>query len=128
MPRLKRSQKLAMQLGVKPAPKPVVPRAVAERTIGCFCPVCGKTIHQFRAIKAGYITIDQIRYFSSIDWDPSKPFGITFDAAGRGSLQNWTYIGPEEASELFEALKSRFLAALKEWLDKGWIKREELPL
>lgn len=126
MPRKKRSERLA-EVAVRPAPKPVVTGVVAQRVIGCFCPVCGRTISQFRAIKAGYVTVDQLRYFESIDWDPSKPFGISFDAAGRGSLANWEYIGPEDAPELFEAAKGRFLQALKEWLDKGWIKREELP-
>lgn len=126
MPRKKRSEKLA-EVAVKPARKPVVTGVVAQRTIGCFCPVCGRTISQFRAIKVGYVTVDQLRYFESIDWDPSKPFGISFAAGGRGSLQDWAYISPEDAPELFEALKGRFLDALGEWLTKGWIKHEELP-
>lgn len=125
MGRLKRKQRLAKV--VVPAPKPAVTGVVAQRIVGAFCPVCGHTVPEKRAIKAGHVTVDQIRYFQSINWDAQKPFGIVFDAAGRGSLSNWTYISPEDAPELFEAMKQRFLQALKEWLDKGWIKPEELP-
>jgi len=127
MPRLKRAQRLARQLEVKPTPTRVI-TVVTKKTTAAICPVCGKTIHEKRAIKAGYVTVDHIGYFASIDWDPNKAFGFRQDVSGRGSLANpREYIEPEDSPELFEAVKARFLAALKEWLDKGWLTREELP-
>jgi len=126
MPRLKRAQKLARR-EVKPAPTRVITGVVAEKITSAICPVCGKTIHEKRAIKAGYVTVDHIGYFASIDWDPNKPFGIRQEASGRGSLSNPPeYIEPEQAPELFEAVKARFLAALKEWLGKKWISPADL--
>lgn len=119
---IKRALKLAKQREVKPAPKPVVAGVVAERIVGAFCPVCGKTIID-RAVKVGYVSLGKTPYFESISWDPNKPFGITFEP---GALQNWEHIDPADAPELFEALKQRFLEALREWEAKGWLTREEL--
>lgn len=131
MPRLKRAQRLA-KAEVKPAPKPTVIGVVATEVKGAFCPCCGRVIPEKRAIKAGYVTVDHIGYFASIDWDPNKPFGVSYpatgkDVSGRGPTQNWRYINPEDAPELFEAMKGRFLQALGEWIKKGWIEKEELP-
>lgn len=127
MPRLKRSEKA--ERVVRPAPRPAVTGKVGKLVVRATCPVCGHSIPEKRAIKAGYTTVDWIGYFDSIDWDPNKPFGTAFYATGGhpGPTANWFPIAPEDAPELFEAVKGRFLQALREWLDKGWIKREELP-
>jgi hypothetical protein len=127
MPRLKRSQK---ERAVRPTPRPAaVKAAVGKLVVRATCPLCGHSVPEKRAIKAGYTTVDWIGYFDSIDWDPNKPFGTAFYATGGhpGPTANWFPIQPEDAPELFEAVKGRFLQALREWLDKGWIKREELP-
>lgn len=124
MGRKKRSEKLAQAVAVKPAPAPEV--RVAERVIAALCPVCGRTVPEKRAIKAGYITYDHIPYFDSIEWDKDKPFGVSRLAAGRGSFSNWEYINPQDAPELFEAVKGRFIQALEEWLNKKWIAPEEI--
>ena len=126
MPRKKRSLKLAEEVAVKPEPKKVASGVVAERIFSALCPICGRAILQKRAIKVGYTTVDRVPYFDSIDWDSNKPFGVSYEASGRGSLQNWEYISREDCPELFEALKSRFLTALGEWLMKGWITEAEV--
>ena len=124
MPRLKRSEK-ATRVAVEPAVRP--PSRVTERLYGAHCPVCGRQIKN-RAIKIGYVTVDRIGYFASIDWDPNKPFGVSFAAGGKGAFKDWQPIGPEEAPELFEAVKKRLIDALREWVDKGWISREEIEI
>lgn len=123
MPRLKRSAKRAA-VAVAPEIRPI-PRT-AERLFGAHCPLCGRNIPQNRAIKIGYVTVDRVGYFGSIDWDPDKPFGVSFAAGGKGAFKDWRPIDPEDAPEFFEALKGRFIDALKEWLAKGWLTREEV--
>jgi len=125
MPRLKRSEKLGAA-AVRPAPAaPEVAKEV-ERIVYFLCPLCGRSTPEKRAIKIGYITVDRVDYFGSIEWDPNKAFGFVREAKGRGSFADFEYIGPEEAPELFEAVKARFIQALEEWVNKKWISREEL--
>jgi len=124
MPRKKRSEIMA-QVAPKPAPARRE-AAVAERIIAALCPVCGRSIPEKRAIRIGYTTVDHIGYFASIDWDENKAFGICYAAAGRGSLKDWEYISPEEAPELFEAVKARLIQAVGEWITKQWVNKEEL--
>jgi len=125
MPRKRRSEKLA-EVAVRPAPVPTEALAVAEKILSALCPVCGRTIPENRALRIGYVTVGKVGYFESIDWDPDKPFGVSFRAGGRNAFKDWEHIGPEEAPELFEALKARFIQALKEWVAKGWIKEDEI--
>ncbi len=128
MGRKKRSQKLIEAGGqVVPAAAPVAVMPKVERIVSAVCSLCGRTIPQFRAIKIGSITVDHVNYFGSIDWDANKPFGISYLPAGGGSFKDWRPINPEDAPELFEAVKKRFLDALREWtVDKKWITREEV--
>lgn len=123
--RLKRSEKRARLPAVEPQiPPPILATGTA---LGAFCPVCGHTIPENRAIKIGHVTVDRVGYFGSIDWDPNKPFGASFAArGGRGPFREWHYISPEEAPELFKAVKGRLIDAVREWVEKGWINEEEL--
>lgn len=126
MPRLKRSQKQPGEV-VKPAPAPAIaPLRAAERIVGALCPICGRVIPQDRAIKIGYVTVDRVGYFASIDWDENKPFGTSYPAGGRGSFRHWEPIGPDDAPELFEAVKARFIQAVREWMHKGWLSEEDI--
>ena len=126
MGRRKRSEK-AGAVAIRPTPAPIeVPARVGERMVSAICPLCGRTIPEKRAIKMGYVTVDKVGYFEGIEWDPEKPFGVVYEAGGRGSLRNWQYISPEDAPELFEALKARFIQALREWINKGWLTEEDL--
>jgi len=122
VPRRKRSEKRAVR--VLPAPVEVVVRPT-EEVLAALCPVCGRTVKD-RALKIGYVTVGKVGYFDSIDWDADKPFGVAYQATGRGSFQNWRHINPDEAPELFEALKARFIQALREWEAKGWLAKEDI--
>jgi hypothetical protein len=47
-------------------------------------------------------------------------------ATGKNSFSDWHYINPKDAPDLFQAMKNRFLTALGEWVDKGWITKGEV--
>lgn len=125
MPRPKRSEKVGVT-EVKPALAPTEAVEAAERILGAKCPICGKTIIEKRAVKVAGVTVGKVGYFDNIEWREDYPFGISFAAGGRGSLRDWHYIGPEDAPELFEAVKARFIQALKEWINKGWLSPDEI--
>jgi len=99
----------------------------AKATLAALCPICGRSIHEQRATARNiYGALEKKPYFETIDWDADKPFGVRLATSGRGSFKNWDYIDRDEAPELFEALKKRFLEAIKEWLHKGWLSKEEV--
>jgi len=58
-----------------------------------------------------------------------KPFGI-IQQAGMADLRGFEvirYFSPEEDTEgFFPLVKARLLEAVREWLKKGWLKREEV--
>lgn len=124
MGRRKRSEVLAE----KGAPVAVQERRQAPTSfvISAHCPCCGRSISEGRAVKVGYITVGKTPYFDTIDWDPNKAFGVIQPASGRGSFRESREIGPEEAPELFDAVKKRFIDAVGEWRTKGWLTEEDL--
>lgn len=95
------------------------------------CPVCG-TAHGIevtdRVPGKPYIVLERRNYWERTkDFDPDKPFGVIQETIGRGSFRVLGYFSPEEDVDgFFPLVKARLLAATKEWLDKGWISREEL--
>lgn len=123
MPRRKRSETRVVREAPVPAEVKVV-KPTAEVLAG-ICPVCGRTVKD-RPVKVGNVTVGKVGYFDSIDWERDKPFGVAFVAGGRGSFTEWRHINPDEAPELFEALKARFIEALGEWIAKKWITPEEV--
>jgi len=121
--RKKRSEKRVIREAPAPAPVEVV--KPAEEVLAALCPCCGRTIKD-RAVKISGVTVGKVGYFDSIDWEEDKPFGVAYQASGRGSFTNWRHINPEEAPELFEALKARFIQAVREWVRKGWLSHDEI--
>ena len=104
-------------------------RSTSSGTIvNAFCPICGRTCPENRVVSRDGGEKQTAPYFESIDWDPAHPFGLRLSAAGKGSLQDWQYINPQDAPELFEALKKRFKDAIKEWMDKGWLEPSDIQI
>lgn len=95
------------------------------------CPVCG-TAHGIevtdRVPGKPYIVLERRNYWERVkDFDPDKPFGVIQETIGRGSFKVLGYFSPEEDQNgFFPLVKARLLSAVREWLDKGWISREEL--
>lgn len=62
-------------------------------------------------------------------FDPDKPFGVIQEVGGgKGhSFRFLGYFGPDDDPDgYFTLVKARFLAALGEWLAKGWISAGEV--
>jgi len=94
------------------------------------CPVCG-TAHGVKVTETipgkPYLKMARRNYWELVkDFDPNKPFGVIQETAGRGSFRFLGYFSPEEDQDgFFPLVKGRLLAAVKEWLNKGWITKEE---
>lgn len=112
MPRLPRSRRIVEEL--RPETIELKRRALHPGPAGAeyrqaLCPVCG----------VGH----SLHYWENIQvWDPNKPLGTIQESRGKGSFQLLGYFGPED--DFFPLLRCRFLASVKEWVDKGWVTRE----
>jgi hypothetical protein len=111
-------------------PEKKIPRKKASmgtEVVSAFCLVCGHSIPANRVTERikGQST-ETVPYFDSITFDPKQPFGMVRTATGKNSFSDWHYINPKDAPDLFQAMKNRFLTALGEWVDKGWITKGEV--
>jgi hypothetical protein len=96
-----------------------------------FCPVCGMahgTEVTDRVPGKPYIKLARRNFWERTkEYDPAKPFGVIQETLGRGTFKTIGYFSPEEDQDgFFPLVKGRLLTAVKEWLDKGWLTREEL--
>lgn len=92
------------------------------------CPVCGKA-HGMRVTKkAAYLVLERKPYVETINWIPEKPFGVIVVYEGRGKGVTLVgYFQPgQDPDNFFPKVKERFLDALKEWLQKGWLTDSEV--
>jgi len=97
------------------------------------CPVCGRAAgYQVTERVPGkpYMVLERQNFWEKTkEFVPDKPFGVIQDVSkGRGkSFKVIGYFNPEEDTDgFFPLVKGRLLAAMREWLDKGWISREEV--
>jgi len=96
-----------------------------------FCPVCG-VAHgtQITETVEGkpYIVLARGNYWARTkDFEPNKPFGVIQETLGRGTFRLIGYFQPEDDVDgFFPLVKDRLIQACKEWVDKGWITREEI--
>ncbi len=97
-----------------------------------FCPLCGRTMGKktvYRQPGKPYFGIlrQENRWESTQDFTGEKPFGVVKSSEGRGTLKLVRYFGIEEDTDgYFPLIKARLLAVIGEWLEKGWITREEV--
>lgn len=95
------------------------------------CPVCG-TAHGTEVTERvpgkHYIVLGRRNYWERVkDFDPDKPFGVIQETLGRGTFRMVGYFSPEEdINGFFPLVKARLLAAVAEWLAKGWITKADL--
>lgn len=104
------------------------PTVQAKKYYRWLCPVCGKA-HGMRVTKRiRYFVIERKPYVESIDWLPEKPFGVIVVYEGRGKGVTLVgYFQPgQDPDNFFPKVKERFLDAIKEWLQKGWLKDSEV--
>lgn len=97
------------------------------------CPVCGSAhgkVATFRVPGKPYIKGNFVNYWERIkDFDPDKSFGV-IQEVGRGRGRSFKLIGyfsPEEDIDgYFPLVKLRLLNAVKEWLNKDWLSKDEV--
>jgi len=95
------------------------------------CPVCG-TAHGIEVTETvpgkKYIKLARRNFWERTkDFDPDKPFGVIQKATGRGSFRMVGYFGPEEdVNGFFPLIQQRLLNAVKEWVAKGWLTKEQI--
>lgn len=95
------------------------------------CPICG-TAHGIQVTETvpgkPYIKLRRGNYWDRTkSFDPNKPFGVIQETLGRGTFRLVGYFSPEEDQDgFFPLVKARMLQAMKEWVDKGWITKEEV--
>lgn len=135
MPRKKRSDK---QVGIsklaaperRPAPK--IARAAGEYR-SAFCPCCG-TSHGTKRLE--YPDPETQNYWQWLidkdrerGLDAEEPFGVV-QAVGLGRGRSFGvvgYFGPEDDPDGFYPLvKARLLQALRRWLQRGWLSKDEV--
>lgn len=97
------------------------------------CPVCGSAhgkVATSRVPGKPSIKWNFVNYWERIkDFDPDKPFGVIQGVGlGRGrSFKHIGYFSPEEDIDgYFPLVKLRLLNAVKEWLNKGWLSKDEI--
>ena len=97
-----------------------------------FCPTCGRTMGMKTILRTPgkpYMGIArrENRWEATKEFTGDKPFGVVKSSEGRGSLKFERYYGIDEDQEgYFPLIKARLLAVMGEWLEKGWITREEV--
>lgn len=97
------------------------------------CPVCGRSagLKRTNYNQKGYSSSIAVENFWKYtqDFDPDKPFGVIQEVGG-GRGRSFRVIGhfnPEDDIDgFFPLVKARLLAAVREWLNKGWIDKEEV--
>ena len=115
MAKTTRNQRATGGVLVSPPPPLRVPgRAPKEYRQGT-CPLCG------RPQALGF-------WERTPDFDPSHPLGVIQDVSG-GRGAGFQVIGalmPEDDPGLFALMKARFLAAVRQWREQGWLTLGEI--
>lgn len=86
---------------------------MAKELTEAFCPICGRGMSE----KHSNHMLTMV--------DDEKHFGIVRQT-GYGGFGKSKYIEDSYNPGFFDKLKTLFLAAIAVWLEKGWIKKEDL--
>jgi len=123
--------KQAGAVEVKVAPTPVSKPTGEYRQ--ALCPVCGRAagVKRLEYPQGGYWPGRSTQNFWEYtkDFDPDKPFGVIQEVGGgRGhSFKVIGYFNPEDDIDgYYPLIKARLLNAVKEWLNKDWLTKEEV--
>lgn len=95
------------------------------------CPMCGRSAGRQVILKPGSTYRKQavVNFWeSTLAFDPDKPFGITMETTGRGSLHKVGTFQPDEDQEYFPLVKARLLNVIKEWVAKGWANESDVAM
>lgn len=94
-----------------------------------FCPVCGLNHHdrvEHDPERPSQIIGRHNFWEDVVDFDPTHPYGVILESQGRGTLRVVRYFAAnEDPTGAFPLVKARMLAALQEWITKGYIDKDE---
>ena len=138
MPRKKYSEKLSLSQVEKPRAVAVSAEPPASVYRSVFCPVCGVS-HGRKILEypSKYFELPVTENFwewlqkrsEELGYEEEAPFGV-IQEVGRGRGHGFKvvgYFGPEDDVDgVFPLVKERLLRVVKNWLQRGWLKREEL--
>lgn len=96
-----------------------------------FCPMCRRNMGKKNILiepnKPWTKTGEENLWEKALAFTGETHFGVVKSSEGRGTMQFVRYYEIEEDSEgYFPPMKAQLLAVIKEWLDKGWLTREEV--
>ncbi len=101
------------------------------------CPVCGRSIHEYhhfvkssKVLNKTYrirddVAIHYLDYLDSI-YDMDRDYFAIERDTGKSGFGNITNLGPEDWEEGFVNIKKAMFRAMKYYINKGWITKEEL--
>lgn len=134
MARKKRSEK---ETGVPERRRQVTPAPRIAREAGeyrsAFCPVCA-TSHGTKRLEYPYPATQNFwQWLNDRDGErglgKDEPFGV-IQAVGLGRGHSFGvlgYFGPEDDPDgYYPLVKARLLQAVRRWLQKGWLSKEEI--
>lgn len=96
------------------------------------CPLCGVAHGTRNVYKQGEnrkrVVEARANFWESPQsFEPGHPFGVIQQSLGRGLITTLRHIAPnEDPTGSFPLIKSRLLAVITEWVEKGWLDKEEL--
>ncbi len=95
-----------------------------------FCPMCG-VVHSNRVIRdpaRKNQIVSRVKFWEGRSGgDAEHKYGVIQESQGRGTLRVIREFSPnEDPSGSFFFVKDRMLAAVKEWVEKGWIDKGEV--
>ena len=98
-----------------------------------FCPVCGTAHGYFRPGGRKADPFGETQPINYWEWtegfDSDKPFGVIQDM-GQGRGRGFQFIGyfqpDEDPDGYFPLVKARLLAAVRDWVAKGWLTENEI--
>ena len=95
-----------------------------------FCPMCGLSVGVKNITIKGkpWIKVDEENLWEKAQhFTGDKPFGVIKSSEGRGTMKMMGYYGIEEDIEgYYPLMKNRLLHVIEEWIDKGWLSKEEV--
>lgn len=96
-----------------------------------FCPMCRRNMGKKNILieknKPWTKIGEQDLWAKATEFTGETHFGVVFTSEGRGTMQFVRYYDLAEDTEgYFPSMKAQLLSVIGDWLNKGWITREEV--
>ena len=94
-----------------------------------FCFLCGRSMGKKNITIAGkpWMKRGEENMWEKTREFTQKPFGVIKSSEGRGTMEFVRFYDIDEDTEgYFPPIKARLLVVIKEFIERGWITREEV--